>query len=148
MLLVATAAMGQTFRGRQSASIVPPLAVKLQPGKAVVVPVEVRIRSGYHINSDKPAEQYLIPTRLTWNTPALKLKEVTYPEAETVNYAFSDKPLSVFSDTIIIKSAFDVPSNVPASLTELTAQLRYQACNDKACLPPATLDITVPVARP
>jgi 1-acyl-sn-glycerol-3-phosphate acyltransferase len=94
------------------------------------------------------AEQYLIPTRLTWNTPALKLKDVTYPEAETVNYAFSDKPLLVFSDTIVIKSAFDVPSNVPASLTELTAQLRYQACNDKACLPPTTLDITVPVARP
>ena len=150
VLLLQTAglAQGQSFRGRQTASIVPPLAVKLEPGKVAVVPIEVRIRAGYHINSDKPAEQYLIPTRLTWNVPGLKLRDIAYPEPETVNYAFSEQPLSVFSDTITIKSAFQVPPNVPSSLTELPGQLRYQACNDKACLPPATLDITVPVARP
>jgi hypothetical protein len=148
LLQAAGVAPGQSFRGRQTASVVPPLPVKLEPGKEVVIPIQVRIRSGYHINSDKPAEQYLIPTRLTWNAPTLKLKDVIYPEAEIVNYAFSEEPLSVFSDTITIKSAFQVPPNVPSSLTELPGQLRYQACNDKACLPPATLDITVPVARP
>ncbi len=148
LLQVAAGASGQTFRGRQTASLVPPLPVKIEPGREVVVPIQIRIRTGYHINSDKPAEQYLIPTRLTWNTPVLKLKDVTYPKAETVSYAFSEEPLSVFSDTITIKSAFEVPPGVPASLTELAGQLRYQACNDKACLPPATLDITVPVARP
>jgi len=141
-------APAQSFKGRQTASIVPPLAVKLEAGKTIKVPLQVRIRTGYHINSDKPAEQYLIPTRLTWTVPALKLKGVAYPEAETVNYAFSEQPLSVFSGTIAIESLFDVPANVPGSLTELTGQLRYQACNDKACLPPATLDVAVPVQRP
>lgn len=120
--------------------------MKIEAGKGVSIPVKVAIRSGYHINSDTPAEDYLIPTKLTWDTPGFKVDSVEYPEAETVNYSFSEKPLSVFSGTITLRSTLLAPESLPAGLKELNGKLRYQACNDKACLPPVTADVTVPVA--
>jgi hypothetical protein len=34
---------------------------------------------------------------------------------------------------------------LPETLTELRGELRYQACTNKACLPPKTLSFSVPV---
>lgn len=126
--------------------MLPPAAVRLEAGEEVSIPLKVVIRPGYHINSDTPAEDYLIPTRLTWNDSGLKVKSTEYPQAETVKYEFSEKPLSVFSGSITLRSTLAVPDPVPSGLKELNGKLRYQACNDKACLPPVTVDVTVPVA--
>jgi thioredoxin:protein disulfide reductase len=149
MLLAAFAviAPAQVFQGRQVASVVPSLPVVIEPGKENEVPLQVRIRSGYHINSNEPAEEYLIPTRLTWDAAPLTVKNITYPDAEIVTYAFSEEPLSVYSGIIVLKTSFAVPKQVPASLTEIKGRLRYQACNDKECLPPATLEVSVPVKQ-
>ena len=59
--------------------------------------VSIQIRPNYHINSNTPADEYLIPTRLTWESSGLDLTKTEYPEPETVKYSFSDKPLSVYS---------------------------------------------------
>ncbi len=143
-LLSAGAAHGQ-FRGVQAASVMPPAAIKVRAGQDVSVPLRVAIRPGYHINSNTPAEDYLIPTRLTWSGPGVKLKSVEYPQAETVKYEFSEKPMSVFSGTIALRSVLAIADPLPADLTGLTAKLRYQACNAKACLPPVSVEVTVPV---
>lgn len=148
LAVCAAIAPAQTFQGRQVASVVPSLPVALEPGKQIEVPLQVRIRSGYHINSNKPAEEYLIPTRLTWDAAPLTVRNITYPKAEIVTYAFSEQPLSVYSGIIVLKTSFAVPKQVPASLAEIKGRLRYQACNDKECLPPATLEVSVPVKLP
>jgi hypothetical protein len=135
------------FRGVQAASVMPPKGVEIKPGEDLAVALKVAIRPGYHMNSDNPAEDYLIPTRLTWDVAGLTLKSVEYPKAETVKYEFSEKPLSVFSGTITLLSTFKVPEPLPAGLNELTGKLRYQACNEKACLPPVTAEVSVPVTK-
>lgn len=140
-------AQSQSFsRGLRVASIVPGPAVKLQPGETAAVPITVRIRPSYHINSNEPADEYLIPTKLTWEPSLLLWKRTDYPEAEIVNYAFSKKPLAVYSNKIVILSHFAVPEKVSPTLTELKGEFRYQACNSRACLPPKTIEVIVPVA--
>ena len=133
--------------GLRAATVVPGAAVKLQPGKTAEVSVAIQIRPNYHINSNAPTDEYLIPTKLTWGSSSLQLTKTEYPEAETVNYSFSDKPLSVYSNKIVIVSHFAVPEKMPASLTELKGKLRYQACNNRACLPPKTANVTVRLSR-
>ncbi len=145
-LVLASAASAQ-FRGVQAASVMPPKAVRLTPGEDLVVALKVAIRPGYHMNSDTPAEDYLIPTRLSWDVAGLVVESVEYPDPEIVNYEFSEKPLSVFSGTITLSSTFAVPETVPPGLSELAGKLRYQACTEKACLPPVTVDVSVPVTK-
>ncbi len=144
LLLAGLAAQAQLFRGFQAATVLPPEPVKLTPGAEIEVPLVVRIRPGYHINSDQPREQYLIPTAVTWEAPALKLERVEFPEAEIVKYNFSDEPLSVFSGEIVITTVFRVPDQAP-KMSEIRGSLRYQACNDKSCLAPTSADFTAAV---
>jgi hypothetical protein len=144
--VLAAAAFGQ-FRGFQAATALPPPPVKLQAGAEVEVPLVVRIRPGYHINSHQPAEEYLIPTRIEWDAAPLEVVRIDYPEAEIVQYDFSDTPLSVFSGEIEIVTVLRAPKSLPAGLVSMNGKLRYQACNDKACLAPATADLAVSFTR-
>jgi DsbC/DsbD-like thiol-disulfide interchange protein len=141
--LGALAAAAQ-FRGFQAATVAPPAPVQIKAGQEARVPILVRIRPGYHINSNKPAEDYLIPTQIAWDSAPLEVVRVEYPEAEVVTYDFSEKPLSVYSGEIEIVTVLRAPANAKPGDT-LSGRLRYQACNDKACLAPASTEISVPL---
>ncbi len=145
LAFAATIAFGQ-FKGFSAATIEPSSGVELLPGSIVEVPVAIRIRKGYHINSNQPLESYLIPTKLSWDVEPLSLASVTYPEAEQVSYSFSEKPLSVYSSRVVIQSSFQVPDSA-VDMTELKGKFRFQACNDKSCLAPKTIDVSIPIRR-
>lgn len=145
LLTAAAAPSGAQYRGFQAASVLPPPTVTIEAGEEAVVAITIRIRRGYHINSDAPAESYLIPTRLTWEAGPLTVVGVEFPEPEIVRYDFSRKPLSVFSTKVVLKTRFRAPPELPAEFSEIAGKLRYQACNDKACLAPTSVEFKVPV---
>lgn len=132
--------------GFSAATIEPSPGIQIAGTGPLRVPITVRIRRGYHINSDKPNDPYLIPTSLAWPDVPLRVDSVAYPPPEEVKYDFSNKPLSVYSSRVEIVTTFHVQS-VPAEMGELRGSFRFQACNDKACLPPQTLPVRVPVRR-
>ncbi len=145
LLLLAVVAASAQFRGFQAANVAVPPPVKLAPGETVDVPLIVRIRKDYHINANKPSEEYLIPTELTWSAPGFDVVKTDYPEAELFVSKFSQEPLLVYSGEITITSELRAPAKLPAGLTELTGSLSYQACTDKSCLAPVSAEFNVPV---
>ncbi len=106
--------------------------------------VPVQLRAGYHVNSNTPPDDYLIPLRLTWEASPLQAVETIYPRPEMRKYAFSSKPLSVYTGDFEIVARFKVPASAPAGPGVLAGRLRYQACNDRMCLPPKTVEVRVP----
>jgi len=111
---------------------------------AVEAKIPCSVQAGFHVNSDKPAEDYLIPLKLTWtSTGALEPGPVVYPAAQLEKYEFSDKPLSVFTGKFDLTANFKVAANAPAGQGIAAGKLRYQACNDRACFPPKTIDIAI-----
>lgn len=121
----------------------PPRKIAAHPGTTVESSLPLQLRPGYHVNSNTPPDQYLIPLRLTWNPGVLQPTDVTFPSAENRKYAFSEKPLSVYGGEFALVTRFKVPADAPAGPFQLTGKLRYQACNDQMCLPPKTLDVTI-----
>ena len=103
------------------------------------------MRPGYHANSNAPSDEYLIPLRLTWSTGPLEVASVVYPKPQLEKYSFSDKPVSVFSGYFEILTRFKVSASAMPGLSILGAKLRYQACNDRMCFPPKTVDVSLPV---
>lgn len=122
-----------------------------QPDKAVgkrnasvQVKIPLSVRSGYHVNSNKPREEYLIPLRLTWtSTGALEGGTVTYPTPSIEKYEFAEQPLSVYSGSFDLVAHFKVKPDATAGPGAVSGKLRYQACSDRACYAPKTVDITV-----
>jgi hypothetical protein len=106
--------------------------------------IPVTVLPGYHVNSNHPSEEYLIPLKLTWtSTGALQPGTVTYPKANTEKYEFAEKPLSVFTGSFDLVANFKVAGNAPAGPGAAAGKLHYQACNNRACFAPKTVDVTV-----
>lgn len=129
-----------------------PLSVTSTPltsakrGTTVEVKVPVKLLRGYHVNSNTPAEDYLIPLKLTWDgKPPLEGAVVAFPKPHFEKYQFSEKPLSVFTGDFEIVTKFKVPENAKSGMSIVNGKLRYQACTLTACLQPKTIDVKLPV---
>jgi thiol:disulfide interchange protein DsbD len=112
---------------------------------AVQAKIPIVVETGYHVNSNKPADEYLIPLRLTWtSTGALEGGEVVFPKPSMEKYEFAEKPLSVFTGNFNLLVNFKIGASAPAGPGAAAGKLRYQACNDRACFPPKTIEISIP----
>ena len=112
---------------------------------AVEVKIPVTIEAGFHVNSDKPSEDYLIPLKVKWtDTGALQGGELVYPKPASLDMTGESKPLSVFEGSFDIVARFKVGPTAQAGPGSAAGKLSYQACNAKMCFPPKTIDITVP----
>lgn len=114
-------------------------------GQTLAVPLELQLRNGYHMNTNAPLDEYLIPLKLTWDPSPLTLQDIKYPPGKTEKYEFSDKPLAVYTSDVVVQSHFAVPASAPAGTLTLKGKLRYQACTDKVCLAPKTINVSVPL---
>ena len=126
-------------------TVAPVEKVRGKRNDVVSVKVSAELRSGFHVNSNKPADEYLIPLRLTWQAAPLQVEEVEYPKAESVKSDFSDKPLSVYSGKFDLITKLKVPATATAGPVLATGKLKYQACNDKMCLPPRTIEVPLTI---
>jgi len=112
-------------------------------GDAVQARIPVTIDAGFHVNSNKPALEYLIPISLTWsNTGALVPGTVIYPKPTTEKVGTDT--LTVFTGKFDLIANFKVAANAEAGPGAAAGKLRYQACNSTTCFPPKTIEITLP----
>jgi DsbC/DsbD-like thiol-disulfide interchange protein len=116
-------------------------------GKEFQAAVVVDIARGFHMNSNKPTDEYLIPTTVTPQLPAgFQLAETVYPPGRLERFSFSpDKPLNVYTGSVVLKMRIVAEANAALGATTIPVTLRYQACNDAACLPPAKVPVNVQV---
>jgi len=107
--------------------------------------VTITLAEGWHINSDKPLQDYLIPTRLSSKDGQL-LQNVTYPAPHLRTLGFQTSELSLFENQFELTA--DLPSDAESETNKQAQRftefdLRLQACNDKTCLAPETLSLLV-----
>jgi thiol:disulfide interchange protein DsbD len=121
----------------------PPVSGKRN--STVAARLTLGLNSGYHVNSSTPAEENLIPLKLSWDGAPLEALDVVYPKPETANYSFSKKPVSIYSGRFDVITRFRVPASAPLGTVVLAGKLRYQACNENSCWPPITVDVKLSV---
>ena len=126
-------------------AVAPPEQITVKRGATKEVKVTATLSDGFHLNSHTPAEDYLIPLTLKWTAGPVEAAEPIYPKPQMVKVPFQAKPLSALTGKFEIVTQFKVPANAAPGLVMVAGKLRYQACNDKSCFPPKTLDVKVPV---
>src|SRR5258707_8636703 len=141
--LVATTAFAQLSLGGGASAIPQHDLVKLtgsidrRTGSDVHGVVTATIESGWHINSNKPLDDFVIRTVLSFDGTDLVSAE--YPEHTVRSFKFSgDQKLAVYEGTIRIGFTAKLKSNAP-----IKGKLHYQACNDNVCLPPRDAEVTI-----
>ncbi len=122
--------------------------------------LQVKIQETFHVNSNKPLEEFLIPTILTVTPPdGFTVREVVYPDPIMIRPSFlvaEDPDMSVFEQEFVIGVALDVGPDVKPGDYVIRITLDYQACDDNSCRAPtdrelqSTLKVvlkSVPVAK-
>lgn len=114
-------------------------AEKVAPGRTIQGIVEMEIPHGYHVNSARPLEKFLIPTQLTVEpSGGLRVGPVSYPRAVLRNLKFSKSKVSVYEGKAVMRFNITAPANFSGDGAEIKAKLRYQSCSDEVCFPPKT----------
>ncbi len=121
--------------------------VQIQPHWTTPTELHIRlsIQSGFHINAHDPrsGDVPLVPTNLTitdsYGTPA-DIELIDYPPGEEQAFAFTDKPIRVYSGDVVINVRF---KGVTVGGGPLNLAVSYQPCDESACLPVVTKMVRV-----
>jgi hypothetical protein len=130
-----------------SVSLVSPGITTIAQGKPGEVELQFRIGRGFHINSNTPKSEFLIPTTLKLDAPTdIVIGKVSYPEGQDKSFPFSpDEKLSVYTGDFTVGVTVRPLHTVIPGKYMLRGQLRYQACDNAACYPPKQLPVSFEV---
>lgn len=125
---------------------------RVRPGDSFGVAVLLEIQPGWRISAHAPGRGLLIPTEAQLEADrAVSLEPFRYPAGEPQRLPGADRPMSVWSGTVVLtaEARLDAEAPIEAALM-LPGAVSLQACNDRMCLPPATIAFTVlvPMAEP
>jgi hypothetical protein len=116
----------------------------LKRGRLAQGTITMDIPAGYHVNSNRPLEEFLVATKLTVDAPQeIRVGPIVYPRALLRTFKFSKNKLSVYEGKVVLRFSVTVPASVGAGAVELKAHLRYQSCNDSLCFPPKSQDVNL-----
>lgn len=126
-----------------SVSMSPAPLATIHAGKPGQVELRFHVAPGFHINSNTPKSEFLIPTVLKLDPPTdIVIGKVTYPKGEELSFPFApDEKLSVYSGTFILGVSVRPLHDVVPTKYMVRGNLRYQACDKAACYPPKSLPV-------
>ena len=111
-------------------------SISVKQGESVSIDLLLTVNSGWHINSNKPNDEFLIPSEITAKANGIKLVSVKYPAPHEIKLAFSEELVSVYEATQTAKLNFKANANTTIGEQKVLVTLDYQACNDVSCQPP------------
>jgi hypothetical protein len=134
-------------QGRTFVTFTPMNRVTVAPGHSTPVQFTFHVQDGYHINSNKPIAEELIPTQLHFSLPGeMVVGRIRYPAGALTSFPFDPKQkLSVYSGDLIINGLLVAPTSANSGPYTVHAELKYQACDNNACYPPKKLPFTFEV---
>ena len=119
---------------------------KVYSGSEFKLALKVNIEEKWHINSNKPYEDFLIPTEILLDdTTNFTIVKSAYPKAKDYKFGFSENPLAVLEGEIFIGTLIKVNDNIQAGVYNLIVNLDYQACNEMSCLAPTSAADTIQI---
>jgi DsbC/DsbD-like thiol-disulfide interchange protein len=114
--------------------------------------ITLQVNRGFHVNSNKPNDELLLPTVVHLNPPqGIMILNMQYPAGEQLALPFmgNDK-LSVYSGNFAVEAEVRIPKSTALGTQRIHGEVKYQACDNRQCFPPKTapLEFDVKVAKP
>jgi Disulphide bond corrector protein DsbC len=138
---------GTTFAqsGKAPSVTIAPVPLVTAPRAAqTMVNLDFRVARGFHVNSNTPKSEFLIPTALKMDLPTdIILGKIDYPAGKDLTFPFSpDDTLNVYTGDFTIAVAVHPLHAVVPGKYIMHGVLRYQACDNAQCFPPKTVPVS------
>jgi len=117
----------------------------VHPGETIDVAFLLDILPGWHINGPELADQFLIScTLMIDEDDSIEVLELYYPDPETRAFSYSEVELQIYEGKIVLGARIKVGDAIPQGENILRAGFLYQACDDRSCMAPETLEFEIP----
>ncbi|HEU5453811.1 MAG TPA: protein-disulfide reductase DsbD domain-containing protein [Terriglobales bacterium] len=125
----------------------PVSVVSVRAGSTATVHLPFRVAPGFHINSHQPGSELLIPTVLHMDPPTdIAIAKVEYPAGKELSFDFApEEKLNVYAGEFDVSAMVRPTRNTSPGRYRVRGNLKYQACDDRACYPPAQVPIAFDV---
>ena len=126
-----------------SVTMAPVGKVRLKAGSTANVEMAFRIGIEFHINSDHPRSELLIPTALKLSAESpVTVAGLKYPAGQDMSFPFAPtEKLSVYSGDFSITAVLKASAKAASGNYPVTGELRFQACDRSACYPPRSIPV-------
>lgn len=120
--------------------------LKIHSGNELKLLLKVKLNPEWHINSNKPNEDYLIPSdvRLS-SSDGFLLSEKIFPQGKNLSFDFSDVPVSVYEGEFNVLLKVKVPDDLNPGNYTFDVLFKYQACNNQSCIAPKEEKLSVSI---
>lgn len=110
---------------------------KFQRGEKTTLKVTLLIPEGIHIQAHKPAEELLIPTKITLKKiKGISFGELIYPKPSMLPAIWSQVKLLVYEKEIEVVVPIQVEKLAKTGKHVIKGSLSFQGCTSQFCLPP------------
>ena len=127
-----------------SVTVVDPGITSVVRGKAANIDLFFHVSPGFHVNSNKPHSEFLIPTTLRLTAPTdIVIGVVSYPTGVERSFPFApNDKMSVYGSQFAINFAMRPLASVMPGKYAVHGVLKYQACDDATCYPPKQIPVS------
>jgi hypothetical protein len=144
----APAGAGPGGEGEDPVTLTAAIAGPIAPGGRAVAIVTLAIAQGFHLNSDEPGRDDLVPTKIAAVATDLPIRAGVpfYPLGAEKRLAFAERPVRLFEGTVEIRLPLEVAVDAtPGAKGTIEIAVRYQACDAVRCLAPREKRVEIPV---
>ncbi|HLH05972.1 MAG TPA: protein-disulfide reductase DsbD domain-containing protein [Terriglobales bacterium] len=147
LAILTAAASAQLAKPKPKVTFAPVSPVKITRGGTANVEFMFRVVPGYHVNSNKPNSELLIPTALHLDMPTdISMGKINYPPGKDQSFPFApDEKLNVYTGDVSVSAMLSANKDITPGRYRVHGYLKYQACDDRACYPPTRLPIAFDV---
>lgn len=118
-------------------------AESLAKQNSYTILVELNIGTEWHINSNQPLEEFLIPTTISFEpADGVSFGRVDYQHPELRDFSFSDTKVSVYEGRVYARTTITITPDFAEPEMVIRGTVNYQACNDHSCLAPTQIQFT------
>jgi hypothetical protein len=133
-------------------TVAPINTVVVTRGGKAALDIALQVNRGFHVNSNKPNDELLLPTVVHLNPPqGIMIVNVEYPEGQELALPFmGNQKLSVYSGNFAVSAEVRIPKSAPLGTQRVHGNVKYQACDNRQCFAPKTtpLEFDVKVVKP
>jgi hypothetical protein len=108
--------------------------------------IPFQIHKPYHIQEVSGAQENVIPTTISFEkSEHLEIVKYEFTSLKYDTVYLDHVPSRVLSDTFEVSVFLKFPSGHSEGIPSLKGGLDYQACNDRQCFFPRTLEFNIPL---
>jgi thiol:disulfide interchange protein DsbD len=106
----------------------------------IKIALQISIKDHYHINSYEVNDPSLIQTSVAVDSKEFKLLNSFFPEHKKLKFEFTENEINVYEGEIYAGLSLIASTPLDNGMYELPVSFSYQACDDKVCYPPKTIN--------